>query len=239
MITTANREELIRLGARFRAAYLVQQAGYTLGIAAAEEGGIEATVEDPQLIESVAAARAQVEEAMRDKDLLATESKSLTSDQNAKLREAKVWRRKVAKRAARVRRQGQTGVPESLAMIGRASSVPNVLTSMNTALGLMETHVALLGEGARALMEEGRRLHSELGSVDTSQEQALFANMPTKIKDFYAAKGLLYLGIKVIHDAGQELHAATPELAAKYNLKILYRKSGRSPKKPLEGPTQG
>jgi hypothetical protein len=36
MITTMPKKELIELGERFRAQYLVERAGYTLGIAAAE-----------------------------------------------------------------------------------------------------------------------------------------------------------------------------------------------------------
>ena len=235
MITTVSREELARIGAGYRAAYLVQQAGYTLGVAAAEEEAIEAIVEDPQLVEDVTAARAQVESATKDRDLMAAESKALTGGQRAKLHEAKVWRRQVAKRASRVRRQGQVSVPVSLATIGAFGGVPEALTNVNTTIGLMEANLALLGgESARALMETGRRLYTELGSADASQEQARLAGLPVKVQDFYAAKGLLYLGIKVLNDAGQELHAGSAEHAAKYNMKILYR-SGARPKKPVVG----
>lgn len=235
MITTVGREELVRLGKKYRAAYLNQQAGYTLGTAAGEEAAIEAILEDPQLLEDVGAAQAQVAAAMKDKDLVAAESQSLTTGQNEKLREAKVWRRKAAKRAARARRQGKIAVPEELATVGRATSVPDVLASMNTMLGMMEAHAALLGAGASPLMEEGRRLYTQLGTADATQEQAVLAALPAKVVDFYAAKGLLYLGLKVIHDAGHELHAASPELAARYNLRILYRTAGRTPKKPVVG----
>ena len=42
MSTTPDTARLAAIGVRFRAPYLVQQAGYTLGIAAAEGAGLTA-----------------------------------------------------------------------------------------------------------------------------------------------------------------------------------------------------
>lgn len=228
MITTLTRDQLVALGAGYRAAYLVQQAGYTLGIAAAEEGEIEAVVGDTNLLEEVTATKASVETVMADRDLLAQESKTLTTVQNQKLREAKVWRRKVALRAARARRQGKTTVPESLTVIGRLGGVPDVLAALTSTIATFESNLADLGgDRARALLEDGKRINSALGTADASQEQARLSGLPVKVQDFYAAKGLLYVGLKVINDAGQELHAGDPARAGQYNLKILYRSGAR------------
>lgn len=228
MITTLSRDELIRLGVRLRASYLVQQAGYTLGVAAIDERGLEAIVGDLALLEEIAAARAQVEAALADRAMMAEESKALTSTQDQRVREAKVWRRKIAARVSRVRRQGKTAVPESLARVGRAATVPALLAQLTTTLGHVEQHLEDLGGAtARPLLEEGRALHAELSLADQAQETARLAALPAKIADFCAAKGLLYVGLKVLNDAGRELHAAEPARAAQYSLSILHRTQGR------------
>jgi hypothetical protein len=54
--------------------------------------------------------------------------------------------------------------------------------------------------------------------------------LPTTVRDFYYEKGLLYLGLKAINEAGRELHADSKAEAAKYDLSILYRNTSK--KKP-------
>ena len=74
MITELGRDELISLGARNRADYLVEQAGYTLGLAAADGTGLQELLTEGYLQE-VAAAQAAVNAARQDRALMAAEAK--------------------------------------------------------------------------------------------------------------------------------------------------------------------
>ena len=236
MITTLSREELIRIGARLRSSYLVQQAGYTLGVAALDEAALEALLGDPALLEAVSGAKGQVEVALADKALVTEEARSLTTGQNEWVAAAKVWRRKIAARASRRRRQGRTEVPESLTRVGRTTTVPALLAQLATMIAHVEEHQADLGgDSVLPLLEEGRRIHAALAAADQAQETARAAALPTKVADFYAAKGLLYIGLKVINDAGRELHAADITRAAQYNLNILHRNRRRATPAPEPG----
>ena len=79
-------------------------------------------------------------------------------------------------------------------------------------------------------LDEGTKLHDQLAAVDAQQEHARLAKLPTAVRDFLGAKGLLYIGLKAINDAAQELHADDPAEAARFNLKILYRTG--APRRP-------
>jgi len=120
MITELGRDELISLGARNRADYLVEQAGYTLGLAAADGTAITELLTEGYLKE-VAAAQAAVNAARQDRALMAAEAKDSTTAQNRAAKDAKVWRRKVARRAQRARRMGKM-MPDGLLAISSARS---------------------------------------------------------------------------------------------------------------------
>ena len=69
MITTLSENELVELGSRLRAAYLVEQAGYTLGIAA-QEGQPLADLLPQGFLAEVGAARDSVQLAIQDKTVV-------------------------------------------------------------------------------------------------------------------------------------------------------------------------
>lgn len=221
MITQKPESELVAIGAGLRTAYLVQQAGYTLGVAAEDEEAIEAIIEDPQFLEDVSAERATVAAAIKDRGLMEQEAIQLTADQNGLLRRAKVWRRKVVKRARRAERRGHD-VPDVLLSVGRANSVPTVTAQMTIILASFEAHLPTLG--GPELLAEGTTLLTDLSRVDAEQEVARLATLSAKVRALYISKAKLYLGLKIINDAGQELHADTPDRASQYNLKILHRR---------------
>lgn len=224
MITEKPREELITIGAKTRTPQLVQQAGYTLGMAAESEAEIEAILEDDQLVEQVEAAKERVKSAIQDRELMEQEAEEQTRQQNAVLRESRVWRRKVAARARRAVRRGKK-IPDELLRIGAASSVSEVTAQLTTKTATLEAHLADMGgPRAQALLEEGLGLLAGLSGADAAQEVARFSKLPKKVLDFYAAKGELLVGLKLINDAGQELYADDPTEAARFNLKILYRR---------------
>lgn len=237
MITEKSREELIEIGAKQRASYLVQQAGYTLGLAAEEEEAIEEVLEDPQLVEDVTAAMDEVKTGTQDLELMRQEAKNLTTRQDEALGEAKVWRRKAVARAKRAKRRGKN-IPDELLAIGRASSVPGITEQLTVMTATFATHVADLGgPRAQALLEKGQTILTTLSTADAEQEVARLALLPEKVLRFYEAKGRLYLGIKLLNDGGHELHADDLAQAARYNLKILRRRAPKRAKDPANPST--
>lgn len=226
MITSQPKETLVATGARLRTGYLIQQAGYTLGLAAAEGEALEALLE-PGYLDEVLAAKARLEAAMQDRELMAQESKQLTKAQDQALREAKLWRRKVVKRGIRMRRLGRD-VPDELTLTTRASTVPDVHAQLVVMVASLKKHLeAMGGASAAVLVAEGEAHVAILSDTDALQESTRLAALPQKVVDFFAAKGELLVGLKVINDAGQELHVDDTPRASAYNLRILHRRAGK------------
>jgi hypothetical protein len=223
MITELGKDDLVALGVRHRVAYLVQQAGYTLGLAAEDGAALEALLE-PGYVGEVSEAADAVRGARGDRALIEAEAKEATQSQNQALRQAKVWRRKVVRRAQRMARMGRS-VPDVLAKVTHAASVPQVAEQIERMLPALDQHQARLGgSAAQSLIDEGKRIVTELVSADAAQEQKRLAALPAALRDYFEAKGRLYVGIKVLNDAGHELHAEDAAAAGRYNLKILHRR---------------
>jgi hypothetical protein len=226
MLTSLTKDELVALGARHRAGYLIEQAGYTLGIAA-KEGDAMKDLLPEGFMEEVQAVLAKVGAARQDKALLAEESKEATQRQNVAAGEAKVWRRKVSKRALRGKRLG-AGIPDALIHIGRVRSNPELAGQVDVMVKLLEENLAKLpGKGLDDLVTEGKDLSQALKAADAEQEVKRFDALPGAVKDFYAQKGTLYIALKAINDAGHELHARDADVAGRFNLSILYRRGVR------------
>jgi len=151
----------------------------------------------------------------------------------------KVWRRAVANRARRLLRAGGS-VPAELILIGSNQSVPAILDQSSKVLGLLAENAAALatiGPAVEPLIEQGRKLYQALDQADSAQEKVRASELPASVVAFYAKKGELYTGLKIINDAGHELHAHDPQAAARYNLSILYRRSGQGAGVPAPAAT--
>jgi hypothetical protein len=226
MLTNLAKDELIALGARHRADYLVEQAGYTLGIAA-KEGDAMKDLLPEGFIEGAQGVLAKVSAARQDKALLAEESKEATKKQNVAAGEAKVWRRRVAKRALRAMRLGES-VPDGLIHLGRVKSPPELAGQVDVMVKFLEENLAKMpGKGGEDLVKEGKDLSKALKVSDAEQEVKRFTSLPGSVKNFYAQKGTLYIALKAINDAGHELHARDSDVAGRFNLSILYRRGVR------------
>ena len=238
MITELGRDELIALGARNRADYLVEQSGYTLGLAAGD-GAALADLLEPGYLKEVAEAQAAVNAARQDKALMAAESKDSTTAQNDAVKAAKVWRRKASRRAQRAQKMGRP-MPDGLLTISSARSVPALSAQVVEMVKLFEANLAAMpGKGAGKLLEEGQALAQALPSADAAQEVKRLKELPETVKRFYEQKGLLYIGLKVINDAGHELHAGDAHAASRYSLAILHRHSGNKTKPEEPARPQG
>jgi hypothetical protein len=175
----------------------------------------------------VSNAKDNLSTALKDRALSAEESKTAAEEVNNLIRQAKVWRRAAVNRASRASRMGKD-IPDGLLRMGKASSVPAVINLMDQTIKLLEANVAKLhGAKPEDLIEEGRSLVEEIKAIDAEQEVRRLKNLPEAVKEFYFKKGLLFIGVKIINEAGRELHADNADAAARYNLSIVYRNAGR------------
>jgi hypothetical protein len=235
MITEISKDKLIEVGSRFRANYLVDQAGYTLGIAALDGKPVYELLPDG-FREEVEAAVEKVDAARKDKALMKAESEEATDVQNEAFRQAKVWRRKVAKRAKNAAEMGKS-IPDGLLKISHARTIPALQGQLTEMVKLFEANLGNLhGANLDKLLEEGKKLEVDLRKKDAAQEVKRLKELPDSVKEFYRQKGLLYTGLKMINNAGHELWSADAALAARYSLDILNRNRGK--KKDETPPTE-
>jgi len=87
------------------------------------------------------------------------------------------------------------------------------------------------------------KLETKLRALETDsgaeRDGAAIASLPDNKRAFCEAKGRLYYAIKDIINAARALHDKEPEAAAKYNLKVLYRRGGKGKAEvvPVVAPT--
>ena len=140
---------------------------------------------------------------------------------------ATVWIRRVGKRCQSVVQLG-TALPPELTRTSSPSTVPGVLEQMSKTLALLGQHSAAmdaLGPATKPLIDEGRTLMQTLQQADSAQEQARAFDLPASVATFYLKKGELYTALKVINNAGHELHAHDLPTASKFNMSILHRRA--------------
>lgn len=226
MLTQHDDTTLARIGNRMRAAYLVQQAQYTLKIANTDGPAVWALLPDG-FERAMEDTMQSIERRRNEKTFAEEESRLATIAQNDWMAQGKLWRRKVVARTKRATRFGKE-LPEKLLVIGGARSVQALLEQIIDMVHLLEQYAGEIPGGVRELVAEGREIARELSSADAKQEAARLAELPQAVRAYRADKGRLYLGIKAIHDAARELHAEDSEKAARYNLSILYRRASRS-----------
>lgn len=226
MTTKKSKEELVEVGGRLRTDYLLEQTGYTLGVAAKDGKPLEDLLPSGYLGEVLDRQR-RVQKGMEDRTLIRAESKLATSIQHQTVRKSKVWRRKLVRRAMRAARLGAE-LPDKLLSYSSVQDGPALVTQIAEMTRLAEANRASLhGTGIDELLAEGRAFVAALGTSDADQEQKVLKEVPDALQRYYEEKGRLYVGLKVINDAGHELHADDPEAASRYNLSILHRRAGR------------
>ena len=231
MITEISQDELVELGSGLRAAYLTEQAGYTLGLAAADGQGLADILPDG-FIKEVKDALASVQAAMQDRQLMEDDSSGAGDARRDSYKAAKVWRRKVLHRCTSAKRAGKA-IPAPLLHCSRVQAGPPLLQQITEMTKEFEAVLPLLdGKGKEAILAEGKALCDAMSSAGANHEIKRLKELPNAVRAFRAQKGLLYTGLKRIHDAGGELHADNATAAAQYNLGILHRHGGKRNSKP-------
>ena len=228
MITELPRQELVAMGARLRLAYLIEQAGYTLGLASCD-GEPLAGLLPPGFLDEARLVLDQLSSARGDRVLIEAEAKDARRVHVQAFAEAKVWRRTVTRRATLARRLGKT-LPDGLVKISSVHTPQALAVQVLNMVDLAEANLGqLTGTGWQELIAQGRALASALQSADATQELKRYSQLPTAVANFYEQKGILYVGLKAINDAGQALHAGNTARSSQYNLAILYRRGAPRP----------
>jgi hypothetical protein len=228
------------IGLRFRGAYLVQQAGYTLGLAALVGTPLAGKL-PPNFLDHTAVLRDEVDKAMQDKTVRTVEARQATGTQNQLQRDGKVWVRGVGKRCQSGMELGAPLAPD-LGKLSSPATVPGMLEQISKTLSLLTKHAPdmdKVGLPVQSNIDEGRKIFQALQEADTKQEQARSADLPAAVVAFNAKKGELYGALKVINNAGHELFANNPAEAGKFNMTILHRRPPKAaePEPPAPSPT--
>ncbi len=223
MISEMGGEGLTGLGVRFRAAHLVEQASYTLELAAQDGRALDGLLpagyvsEVRRIVNSILG-------AMAFPDVVAGEAREVAQASSKELRAARSWRRKIARRAVRARTIGRE-VPDVLTRVSDVDTAAAVAAQLSAMLAWVETDPDLLpGDDIGALIKEGKKLVAQLGNGKVSEQAARLAALPATDQKFSEEKGLLFVGLRVINDAAQELHLRDRKAAERFNLDILRRR---------------
>ena len=242
-ITSVPDTELVDAGVRLRAPYLLQQANYTIELARSEGEPLAAKMA-PGFIDKVDAVRAKVAKAFEDKTVSAAEAKLTTGTQNSAARALKVWGRGAVARASAAIRTG-VSIPDEMTRPLNARTVPAAVAQAQRLLSLLTEHAPAMdkvGAPTQPLVDEGRKLCEALIAADSSQEVTRGSALPVAVANFYARKAELYIGLKIINDAGHELYAHDAASSSRFNLSLLYRRgvsgtSAPAPTPPSPSPT--
>jgi hypothetical protein len=225
MITTLTQEELMAMGSRYRTDYLDEQTDYTLGLAS-RDGTQLISLLPKGFITEIKNSQVRVCAAMQSDRVPEADSEGADDLQNAAFAIAKLWRFKVMHRCRRAASMG-ISMPDELVQVGRAKTTADSITQMETMTRLLESKKGVLAADTASLISLGEELAAVLREAEADQVIKKFKDLPETVKEFYRNKGLLYVGLKVINEAGRELHAGDPEKAAQYNFNILRRNHGK------------
>lgn len=134
-ITSQPDTELVAVGERFRAPYLLQQANYTIELARTE-GEQLAKILAPGFLDKLSKIRDAVAQAFEDKAVGAADAKLATGTQNTAARSLKLWGRKAVARANAAMRAGAL-IPDEMIHTLNARSVPATITQARKLLCLL------------------------------------------------------------------------------------------------------
>ncbi len=166
MSTKPDTAKMGALGRRFRTAYLLQQAGYTLGLAQAEGPPLAALLPGGY-VDMVVKLRDDVQKAQEDRAVHTADAKQATDTEQQTMHAATIWARKVGKRSQSAQHLG-IGVPAELTRQSSPSTVPGMLDRLNKTLALLGEQAAAMDAAMPAtqpLIDEGRKLYHALGAL--------------------------------------------------------------------------
>ena len=91
-------------------------------------------------------------------------------------------------------------------------------------------------DGDVAFVTRGDELVARLQQVVDHTNRQHVDDLPETLQELCYQKGLLYLALKMINEAGHGVHADELPLAGKYNLALLYKNRGKEGPNPPAAP---
>lgn len=219
-------DELLLLGARFRANNVKAQGSHTLRLLAEDPDA--AAIVKPDKIEALKSSVAKLEKAITDRDAMAVEAKEKTIAQGEALEKAKIWRRVLVKRVQAALVAG-IDVPEDLGrMQARGGDFKALARDVRRLASVARKHLGKLAENevTEELLKEGETSAVVLESADLEQDMARLRALPKKVREMYMEKARVYLHVKGINLLAQSVHPEDGE-AGEWNLDLLYRDARR------------
>jgi hypothetical protein len=215
------------VGYRLRGGYLVEQGTEIKALALAEierfkQENLLSEVEIANLDQAIAV----VIKGLHERTIASGEAHLQTAEQATAMHDLKADRKRLIECVIRAFRHR----PELIQFrqgTYQGSTVSGFCTDLNRKLAFAKEHeseLAPVGAGKDFQAQLETKLRAlEAGS---GAQEAAIASLPDSTRAFCEAKGRLYFFIKDIINAARALHNKEPEAAAKYNLKILYRRGG-------------
>jgi hypothetical protein len=213
------------VGYHLRGGVLIEQANATKTLANADMASFkqEGLLGDAD-IANLDAKIADVLKGLQDRTLVTGEAHLQTAEQSVAIHDVKSDRRRLTHCVERV----FTARPE-LAQFRQGTyhgtNVPALCTDINRKLAFAKEHQADLAP-VGASSDFLAQFEAKVRALEASSgaQEAAIASLPDNRRSFCESKGRLYFAIKDINNAGQALHSGDLEAAAKYNLKVLYRR---------------
>ncbi len=219
-------DELLLVGARFRANNVKAQGSRTVSLLAEDPDA--AAIVKPERIEALKGSVAKLEKAITDRDVMAEEAKDKTIAQGDALEKAKIWRRVMTLRVKAALVAG-VDVPEDLGrMKARGSDFKALARDLRRLAKLAVDHLSKLTDNdvTPDLLAAGEASAAILDSADLEQDMARLRALPRKVREMYIEKAKVYLQVKVANLLAQSVHAEDGE-AGEWNLDLLYREGRR------------
>jgi hypothetical protein len=215
MITTLDKKRVIAIGTRHRASCLLEQYGYTMGLARREGLAMEEILPLGYLDEVDACA-----------DYMDARRKNTAweeTETDAALRAAREWRQAVVCFGRFARRSGAR-LPEGLIKPGRAAAPAACAQELQCLIALLdERSEEFPGSTLPSFLAEGRLLYEWLALLASGRQKR--PRLTEEARELQYAKGLLYIGVRGITDMGRVLHRGDAVGAAQYHMFLLHRRT--------------
>lgn len=213
------------VGYRLRGGHLVEQASEIRTLARAELDRFkqEQLLSDADMTK-LDNAIAVVLQGLHDRTIATGEAHLQTAGQATALHDLKADRRRLTECVVRAFRH-RPELAHFRQGTYQGTTIANFCTDLNRKLAFAKEHAAELAS-VGASKDFLTKLETKLRALesDSGSQEAAIATLPDNTRAFCEAKGRLYYIIKDIINAARALHASEPEAAAKYNLKVLYRR---------------
>jgi hypothetical protein len=232
-----DKDAAIAVGYRISGASLLEQAAWTRALVMSDLPGMKAAgqVSDADLAE-VDNAVAAVHKGVQDYTLAASEAHAQSAELSISIHNLKSARRNLMNSVERVFRHR----PEFAGFrqgTYHGTNVAALCVDLSRKIAFAKEHavdLAPVGISDDFLVKFEAQVHAV--ELSSGQQDLKLATLPERTRSFCEAKGWLYFLLRNLNNAGRAYYCDDSELAARYNLKLLYRR-GRNKPEPPAGPT--